>query len=154
MTAVAVLLAGFPHYHCRCPDGRLKLLCFGWAIGKDCCCAGPCCPAPSRAAPVKPAKKACCCCHAHPGPDGNDADSHPRVASPGCQKTVVPADFVAVAVTPKVALDGPAAGPFLLPPSLPLPLLTSDAGRPVFTWESYRAPPPTNLVIALQHFVI
>jgi hypothetical protein len=154
MTAASVLLAGFPHYQCRCPDGTLKLLCFGWAAGKDCCCAGSCCPTQTaRAAAVKPAKKACCCCHGHSGPDGKQADTAARVANPGCQKTVLAADFAAVATTPKVAPDGPLAAPYLLPPTHLLALPAPDMGPNPLTRDCSR-PPPTDLVILHQHFVI
>jgi hypothetical protein len=160
-TAASVLLAGFPHYQCRCPNGNLKLLCFGWAVGTGCCCSGACCPASagqggdrtSCTAPAKPAKKKkCCCCQDRSVPADQAAGAHTQATNAGCQKTVSPADFLAAPATAKVAPDSFAAT-FLLPPPQPLVLLSSDAGRP-FTWASDRAPPPTDLVIALQHFVL
>jgi hypothetical protein len=163
MTAVAVLFAGFPHYHCRCPDGRLKLLCFGWAVGTTgCCCGGACSPSAREgccgrtAGPAtgKPAKKAACCCHARPRQDGHGGDAPTLVGSSGCQKTLTQAAFVAVTAAPKATHDSLAAGPFLLPPSDLLPLPATASGDSRFTWHSYRAPPPTDLVITLLHLVI
>jgi hypothetical protein len=162
MTAVSVLLAGIPRYQCLCPDGSLKLFCLGWAPGKDGCCSGACCPAPgrqggdraARKTPAKPAKKACCCCHDQRSPDDQGADTQPRLASSGCQKTVVPADFVAAPAAHRVAPERFVVAPCLPAPHQPLAPLFPNAGRRPFAWAGDRAPPPTDLIITLQHFVI
>jgi hypothetical protein len=65
---------------------------------------------------------------------------------------VAPADLAAAPATAKVAPDSSAAS-FLLPPQ-PLPPLSPDAGRRPLTWTSDRAPPPTDLIITLRHFMI
>ena len=160
MTAASVLLAGFPHYQCRCPDGSLKLFCLGWALGKDCCCSGGGCPAPAPqgsdrtacAAPAEPAKKSCCCHHRH-APNDQGPDTHTRVTSSGCQKTVTPAEFVAAPAAPKVVPHSVAAAAFLLPPQHPLPLPSSGVGGRPCIGDGDRAP-PTDLIITLQHLVI
>jgi hypothetical protein len=164
VTAAALLVAGLPHYRCRCPDGRIKLFCPGPAERATLCCGAGCCPAPAQEArrcrssspeaahPVE----ASCCGHRAPAEQALDPPaSDSRVERPGCQKTLAQADFVAVTPAPAAPTNNAAAGLFLLSATLaPLVSLpTGEApGRP--SWERDRLPPPTDLIIAHQHLLI
>jgi hypothetical protein len=62
--------------------------------------------------------------------------------------------FVGIPSSPEPAQDNPAAGPFLPTPAPAFVSLPprADGQRP--SWQAHRLPPPTDLVITLQHFVI
>src|SRR5262245_47170854 len=44
LTAFATLIAGAPHFICRCPDGHVKLFCVSTpSAAPGCCCGHACC---------------------------------------------------------------------------------------------------------------
>ena len=44
LTAAMTLVAGLPHFDCRCPSGQVKPFCLATASKKTgCCCGGACC---------------------------------------------------------------------------------------------------------------
>src|SRR5215475_7170923 len=86
LTAAMTLIAGVPHFSCRCPDGHVKPFCLGLAPGGRACCDRPCCsPVPDdglrdRAldpVPAAPAGKTCCCCC-----DSVEAEATSRLPAP------------------------------------------------------------------------
>jgi hypothetical protein len=154
--ALLTPIAGTPHVDCLCPNGHVKLFCLNLSLHPTaCCCGGSCsggggsCSGCGTQAPghQTPGKTKACCRARSPGTPAGD-----RVAGKSCKKTLAEADSQTV---PQVsaAVDHP-AGALALTPA-PLPLLASAAatGRPL-SWQSYRLPPPTDRVIAFQHFVI
>jgi hypothetical protein len=164
LTAVGVLAAGLPRYQCRCPDGRLKLFCFGASSqATGCCCNGGCCSAsqespgcraPDRAPASRVGKAGCCCCETHPERAGATAPSPYHVESLGCQKTLTPSDLVAVAPAQSPVHDGLDVEAFVPPADSPPPPWLPDATQPLLSWQSYSIPPPTDLVIVHLHLVI
>jgi hypothetical protein len=154
LTAFLTLFAGLPHVSCRCPNGHVKPFCLSFLTGAaGCCCASACCPAPrqeSGSNPGGPAKKSCCC-HApqHSDPAGVPA----RLEGQGCRKTLAETTPAAPGTETSI-LKSSAAGSFLLAPAVHLPALSAAAGPERLSWQSYRLPPPTDLVVTLQHFLI
>jgi hypothetical protein len=162
LTAAMLLFTGLPHSLCRCPDGRIKLFCLGSASSATaCCCAGACCSSSSgqgccaggTVASAQPASKGSCC---HGAPEQHDRRSgpgSPQVSPPGCQKTLVHSDLLAVpTLKPEVGQHTPVAQ--FLPPLLSfLPFSPPSVGL-AGCWSYERLPPPTDKVITLQHFLI
>ncbi len=143
LTAVAVLSAGLPFGICRCPSGNVKLFCYGLTSHGG-CCDGGCCPG----APAKSAPKPCC----RRGRRETDRLAH--VGSQGCQKTLMPAVLVPGVPPQSDVRNAPAAGPFL-PAFVPASAVSpTDAARPHLSWRGHPPSPPTDLVVALQRFVI
>src|SRR5947209_9321824 len=88
LTAAMTVVAGTPHFACRCPDGHVKPFCLGLASKTTGCCCGSACCSGSRGGK--------CCC----GTRGTTADFCGRVRTsrpgdevlqdcggPGCVKT-------------------------------------------------------------------
>lgn len=159
LTAVTTLIAGLPHYDCICPNGDHKPFCLSRPVQRNgCCCGGACCSS-------SPGGKCCCqgsdwgvntkkgCCQ-DKQPSLKEPRSGSAVGSLCCQKTFAQSEFVAV-TSAKPAAGQAFADSLSLP--LPQPALVSCgpmAGRCQFSWHNYGLPPPPDLVITLQHFVI
>jgi hypothetical protein len=151
LTAFTVLIAGLPTYRCRCPDGRVKLFCPSFLLGtKGCCCAGACCRTPSSLA--QPEREKCCCCRPDSALPTSGADG--RVETSGCRRTLAPSGFVGVSATQESAEPGPVAGTLLPAPPVASAPLSPLAEPQRLSWQDSRLPPPTDLVITLQHLVI
>ena len=171
MTAASTLLAGLPRVECICPDGSVKPVCTGHST-KDttCCCGGSCCSGtPGGKGCCAAAKKAGCCGESRQEskepqkPEGGGAvrpqspdaapSHHGRVEGKCCQRTLA-------ATAPVAVGKFEPAGPKHLTAMTFLPAFASFAmqltqGRAAnsLPWQIY-AHPPTDLVIAFQHFVI
>jgi hypothetical protein len=178
LTAIATVIAGMPHFVCRCPDGRVKPICFSLSSGAaGCCCGGACCHsaeagqaiAERGSAPeqVSEGCASCCfaeggCCSHHcgnckglrngNGVSGSDVLSHDVSAkSPGCIRTLVSPEFQ---VVPEAAQCLPIDS---------LACTAADTGAlyvsPALqgggkTWEHDRGPPPADLVTLLRRLLI
>ncbi len=143
LTAVAILSAGLPYGLCRCPNGNVKLFCFGLTPHGG-CCDGGCCPG----APAQSAPKACCC-HGR-----RESNQRAHVGSQGCQKTLMPAVLVPGVPPQSDVQKASAAGPFLTAFIPALAMSPTDAARPDLSWHCHQLPPPTDLVVAHQRLVI
>jgi hypothetical protein len=162
LTALMTLLTGLPHFRCQCPSGYVKSLCFsGFFSTGECCCAGSCCAPSSGAgatrscdAPIeRKVKRSCCCCHATAAQNTGKKYSHSEIKIPGCKRTLIQATQVRHS-SPQPINDCLVAGlsvfdlaPFDLS-------LSVQAGDSLSSWQSYSQPPPTNLVVTFQHFLI
>lgn len=141
LTVVAVMLAGLPQFHCRCSSTCSQPLALAVpSSASTCCCGGECC--------MNGADGPSCCGHSVP------AEEPATPCSPaGCQWLLSPADPAALAFTKTTAAADTTAGPFLVTPAHPVALVSwTVPGQPA--WRTQALPPPTNLVIALQHLVI
>src|SRR5438046_1023049 len=100
LIAIATLIAGSPHIHCRCPDGRVKFFCLSFARQNSCCCAGRCCSAPRQGegcAQLAPHSSCCAPRHEPSRSETPAADPAPRVEAASCLKSLVqPDDLTAV----------------------------------------------------------
>jgi hypothetical protein len=158
LTTIAMSVAGFPFVYCLCPDGHGMVFCPGVsAQAQGCCCfrdsvpveGSRCCKAQESAHSSKPRP---CCCQGHRQAIDPAADSH--VQPRACQRTLVHAEFVAPAPASHAPALDPAAG-------LALPLTDLACSSPMprtciaqVSWQSYRIPPPTDLVIVLRQLLI
>jgi hypothetical protein len=162
LTAAMTLVAGTPHFNCRCPNGQVKLFCFGLTSKTTaCCCNGGCCAKEEEdgktccSSQTDVAPSCCCCSNRHARRATAELESkgistgaartgcctktlaaqEPRSVTSPEKKPAKAAVFglhVASVVTPARGLFGT----FQLPP------------------HEHQRPPPTNLVISLQHFLI
>lgn len=156
LTALMTLVTGLPHFVCICPDGHRKPFCLGFCSPTTgCCCASECCArseAPSS--PNADTMETCCSCHHKARSSNTKQVPHAQLASQGCRKTIVQADFAIVTTGWRTAVD-PSALVF------PVPALDSVVKGPCpfdldgrFAWRSCRIPPPTDLVVTLKHLLI
>lgn len=94
LAAVMTVTAGLPSFQCRCPDGRVKLLCHGGTSSPaGCCCsaessassAASCCSAKKagvrRAGAVKTRS---CCARSHGESQRQTGDDGHRLGVKGC----------------------------------------------------------------------
>jgi hypothetical protein len=102
---------------------------------------------------VKSAKRRCCCCCQNCSTRGGDSTSRQaHIKSQGCKRSLSGAKIVADPVRVPAFPDCSASLPLaeISAPILPSTLTCSAW----FAHASYHPPPPTDLVIVLQHFVI
>jgi hypothetical protein len=148
--ALMTPLAGTPHIDCLCPNGYLKRFCLSVLSGSTaCCCSGSCCGQPGTSSQGH-ATKAACCCH------GRHQRSDPAgsgIASTPCQKTLAEGKLQSVPPTKTTPQGQETAVALGLAPVPAFSAVPADR-ECVLSWQSHCLPPPTDLVIALQHFVI
>jgi len=162
LTAATFLVTAVPHFRCVCPNGHVKPFCLSvLSQTTGCCCGGACCPANQGGR---------CCCQ--PGGDGlpsagaegggccaegpplrprpaEGTDSHLRGTS--CHKTPAVEELLAPAPERLAGQDW--AGPGLVLPPADTAAFSPFVPRQL-SWQSYQLPPPTDLVITLQHLLV
>jgi hypothetical protein len=187
LTAAMTLVAGTPHFTCRCPNGRVKPFCFGTAFQKSgCCCNGECCctkaatdcPCGKTSDPdAQPVISSCCCAKGAPEPQGATAsccgqqddsaasccgahgDPLPNVPAKSdgsvsgscCTTRLVQPELSTPQSPEKPVLKGATLAELL---ALQPPGILAAPTEPCYFWQVHQRPPPTDLVIALQHFLI
>ena len=158
LTAIMTLVTSLPHFRCQCPNGSIKPFCFGVFCSSTGCCCGDACSGATRGpgCNAKPAaagiwRAACCCGHTGNRPTRNSGDPA-QVQAPGCQKTLAQQHLAPAAPT-KVVHDGAAVDSFL-PALAAWPRLDSAHTRAAKKGLHSAAPPPSDLVIVLQRFLI
>jgi hypothetical protein len=160
LTAFMMLFAGLPYVRCQCLADFAKPI-FPSAPFQvsNCCGAGSSCtPSPqgtdrsgdtSRTSQVK---MACCCCHAASA-QSTDKDKHAQLKNLGCKRTLTDADPALPSSQERV--NDSMAVELLLSDIAPASLdLSAEAGCFLLAWQNHSEPPPTDLVLTLQHFVI
>ena len=171
LTAIMVLIAGLPYSRCVCAESRSSLSTPGF---RACCCATACLPvqpatdntspkrergnqAPSLTLRASVAadhkgKCPCCCGHKTQAPPESGAAGH-RLQPAGCIRVLTQSDLVAVAIgNTKVSQD--VTPLFLVTPAACHTVVPAIWNCSPTHWQDYSIPPPTDLVITLQHFVI
>jgi hypothetical protein len=160
LTAFTTLLAGLPHFRCQCPTEYAQPLSLSipFPVGK-CCGAGSCCPSSPEGpdhsgdfVTVSQAKRPCCC-HAKSEPNTNNDGRHTQLKSLNCKRTLTDA-APALSSSQKITSENLVVELLvsnLAPPSLDLSLQAGYFSPP---WQSHSQPPPTDLVVTLQHFLI
>ncbi|HEY7309134.1 MAG TPA: hypothetical protein VH643_07155 [Gemmataceae bacterium] len=146
LTAFMTLVAGAPHLHCVCPNGRVKLYCLSF-FSRTSCCEGSCCPAVAQDE-IHPQEQACCCRAAR-----HDDNRDLRIHGTGCKKTLIAAEASGFTVAARDAgqeLDASACVAVTEPPAL-ASMSATNAER--IRRNPYR-PPPADLLNLLQHFNI
>ena len=163
-TAATTLLAGTPHYDCRCPDGSIKTFCFGSTSGESsCCCSGACSKAKNRKSCCRKdssgsrsaAKPACCCKQSKPaGASVASAKmplNEPVVRGSCCQKILVEPEIQSSVRASTIVDETPGVVAAVLLAAKIEYLSDVALGR---TWEVHWLPPPTDLVTALHRLNI
>jgi hypothetical protein len=139
LTAATTLLAGTPHLQCRCPNGLLKPVCFASVNVEACCCCGVVQDQDDEAPPS-------CCQSTHAkATEAAGATFRPS----GCQKTLVEPHSATWHRTawaePQQTVNIWAYADF----SAVMIVRAVNS-----TTLTYTLPPPLDLHLVLQHFVI
>jgi hypothetical protein len=150
LTAASTLFASLPHIECRCPDGHLKAICFASVISPE----SDCCSEPRDEEATE-----CTGCCGQKTPRAHAADSTPdsagQVKQRGCNKQLIQpglafASYIDVP-TIKLAKTAPLDLHVSATTGANLVVLPqASCSRP----DSQHAPPPPDLLILLQHFLI
>jgi hypothetical protein len=184
LTAASTLLAGIPSFECVCPgrsreSSPSKVKAKGTGGGCDgggcCCCASEPQSDPTRTSPERGGKHGCCPQEGpqplpdspkptrggpakdpsgQPGHQSDKAAVAPELKQPRCAKTLAPSggDDVAVAKTDSAGLPAPE---LLAPAAASQVIAPAPYASPCqLPWLPSHVPPPTDLVITLQHFLI
>ncbi len=162
LTAVSTLIAGVPHFDCICPNGTHKAFCLGSASPRTggCCCGGSCCSSSAggscQAQDSSPAPQGdqACCCKSQPQPSSEAPATGSQVKGSCCTKTLAEGQLLTVSPTTTGAHQN-LTDNFSTP--LPQPASRYPAlvvGQSLFAWHRCDLPPPPDLVLTLQHFLI
>jgi hypothetical protein len=162
LTALMTLVAGMPHFSCRCPDGHVKPLCTGTvSAASGCCCSGACCSsskggtsccrAQNRVGANQLQARSCC---KHQDRQTNGSPGKQQVfGARGCTRTLAPSGVFAFSYGKTIVSKDLIAGAFLPPQAVAVVYLPTMAGGTP-SWQSHQIAPPTNLVTTLQRFLI
>lgn len=161
LMAVTTLIASVPHFDCICPNGQRKLFCLGLPTQRPgCCCGGACCSSSGGkcccqaqdSPPGEQAEQTCCCCESQPHASNDTSTSGIQAKGNCCKKTLAHDEFVNP--TTQDAKQNLADG-FSVPLLQFAPLLPAPRESHLrFSRHRYELPPPPDLVITLQHFLI
>jgi hypothetical protein len=160
LTAAMTLIAAFPHFECRCPDGHLKPYCLGFCSTTSGCCGESCCEfssKPSWGVVSHPAKSAgrppCCCCkHKERQPAKRQRGGF-HVNQPPCVKSAAqPESWTSSDAKTTVAKDQTLRA-VQLPLVVAMPSDPRKAWEPA-SWQEHGLAPPADLVTLLQHYLI
>ena len=160
LTAVMTLVASLPHFQCQCPNGSIKPFCFGvFCSSTGCCCNNVCSGGPKgfcrsgRGAALGKGRAACCCSHSGSPSASGSASGKPQVQATGCQKSLAQQEHFVTSAFAKVTHNRVAFDSIV-------PAFTTfsrlDTARTLAAKQGLHsaAPPPTDLVIVLQRFLI
>ena len=157
LTAASTLLAGLPHFECACPAARPQPASpDAKAKAAGCCCS--CCVAP----PGEPEAQRPCCRPesqqprpAKPKQTAKAPAGAPELTQSRCAKTLPPASDSVTAAVAKTDAAGWHTPELLAQAATGPDATLSVCGLPCrLPWLIAHEPPPTDLVITLQHFVI
>jgi hypothetical protein len=161
LTAFMMLFAGLPHVRCQCPTEHDKPIrpSIPFQIGK-CCGAGSCCtPAPEGddrsgdTSIASEAEQVCCCCHTSTMQNADKKEQCGQLESLGCKRALTDAD--PVLSSSQEPVNAGLISWMLISDTAPTFLaLPRQAGDSSLSWQSHEKPPPTDLVLTLQHILI
>jgi hypothetical protein len=156
LTALMTLVTGLPHFRCQCPNGSVKPFCFGYGCSASACCCGNACesvPAGVRhgraPAPGRNRRAACCCTNVTRSSDSARSGGVPHVQSRGCVKSLAQHQNLVPSRPGATASDG---GAFIAVLASCHSGSTPTLARIGLAHLS--APPPSDLVILHQRFII
>jgi hypothetical protein len=147
LTAIMTLIAGMPHFVCRCPINLPKAESEPAAHVAVCCCCGSC----GSTLGGEQQDKLSCCSQKSPGKSKGTTRS-PRATGGDCTKVIGTPKEPAVATIKSakpVEISVWAASLVFL--SLPAQAELSDS---VSRWTGHSPAPPTDRVISLQRLLI
>jgi hypothetical protein len=153
LTAIITLIAGVPVSRCFCADGGEKSLLTPVSLPANSCCqCGTCSEEDDQPPlPTPTDDNHACCQHQTHAASGPSRDSG-QFRSKSCVKSV--AVMAPSTIPQEQKPDRPSlTAVWIAVPQFTL-ALSVTANRPVAYFEVHLLPPPTDLVIALQHLVI
>ena len=159
LAVAGTLATGSPHISCVCPNGNLKAFCFGIASNHGgCCCGGGTCCAnddgksrgDTNQAPVQKSEQ-CCCANKAKSRADESSKPHLKDDSPCCKKTWKQGAITG-APQPDTTAKSERVVLLLSAPTCHVPT-ANDVPR-LLSWQNHQIPPPTNLIVTLQHFII
>jgi hypothetical protein len=139
-------IAATPRVDCLCPDGQVKLFCLGFSRSTA-CCSGSCCGQHQASAH---GKRATCCGRGRHQPN---APGGSRIAGIPCKKSLVEGKLQVVPPT-SAAAQAQATGLALVLAPVPASAAVPESGGYRLSRHRHLLPPPTDLVISLQHLII
>jgi hypothetical protein len=160
LTAFSTLIAGTPHFVCRCPNGQVKLFCTSLSVKTTgCCCANACCGSAEQdgksTAGDRP--KCCgtakCCCAKAKGSETGGTGRSVSLQRNCCTRTLATPDV-------QSRPDGKASvGMSVDDISLPTAdwsvcYSPSFPKREGTIWSADRGPPPADLITVLRRLLI
>jgi hypothetical protein len=161
LTAFTMLFAGLPHVRCQCPTELVKPINPNILIPVNNCCggSGSCCN-PSRdesnrsddPSTANEVKRPCCCCQASSA-QSTDKNDFGQLKNLGCKRTLTDADPVLPSSQERV--NDSVAVEWIISDIAPTCFdLSLQAGYSFQPWRTHSGPPPIDLVLTLQHFII
>jgi hypothetical protein len=166
-TAATTLLAGTPHFDCRCPDGSIKRFCFNSTTSESpCCCSGTSCGSNSNDAKSccrkknsgsQSTTKPSCCCKKSMAQNtsvvaGNPPATGLVVRGTCCQKTLAETEIQS-SVRATATVDETPCLVFVLHSAEGIAYLSNEAPSRT-NWQVHWLPLPTDLVTTLHRLVI
>ena len=148
LTAIMTLIAGMPHFVCRCPINLPKAESEPTAQTAVCCCCGSCGSTLGGERQDKPS----CCSQKSPGKSKRTTRS-PRAAGSDCTKvTGIPRGPAVATIKSSKPVEASSvwAAPLMF---LSLPTQTELSGL-LSRWTGHSPAPPTDRVISLQRLLI
>jgi hypothetical protein len=150
LTAIVTLFAGFSQVECRCPNGQIKLFCFG----NPSAAAGNCCCRDQGGMAAEPVKHGSCCGHCHGGPRSAAPANGSHLQAAGCTKVLTQAEVFALSSGKTTLRDVPVvSAPFVSAQQVLLLALPAAAQRQISCQFSLLAA-PTDLAVRLQRLLI
>lgn len=159
LTAASTLFGSVPHIECRCPNGRLKLICLAsWRDPAACCDSD--CSEPARAAPA-PSGDGCCCKRAAPMAVKGQArpslaftsSTVPQAGRDGCSKQLVQPGLTLITYTQVITLTSGDLTHLDLHTSSTTDVV--DVGATLTPERPSHHPPASpDLVVVFEHFLI
>jgi hypothetical protein len=159
LTAAMTLVAGFPHFECRCVNGHVKPFCLDFGSATSGCCGQACCSVVlgsssegGRHHLAGPVRKKCCCQEEEKKPI-KSSPGHSQIRRPACVKTAAPLkSWTSQDHRVKVVKD-------LAVLVLDMPPVCGATAQPPTSseqlwWELRDIGPPTDLVTLFQHYLI
>lgn len=164
LTAAMTLVAGLPHFDCRCPSGQVKPFCLATASKKTgCCCGGACCAGASGggyccnspgSSPERHGHKPPCCAQEKAPPGGNQPFDGPHLDHcGGCVKTLAASPVLTADTHRKPLADDRSAGTAMSVCAVVTCCPACGVQEHLSRLDRPPAPPP-DLVTLLQRLVI
>lgn len=168
MTAASTMLAGGPHFVCRCPDSSVNRSCCDKvsSVSSGCCAKRSCCARQTSnvnrsVEAVRNNRQRPSCCHLKKTnttpvvsqPSAKTVGTGPVIHQPRCQRALEESTPQSSTRTIVAAHDFD-VGPLVFLPGMDAQILIPLAPATRDIWESHRPLPPTDLIALLHRLTI
>jgi hypothetical protein len=153
LTAIMVLVAGMPHFVCRCPGDSAKADSRPVAQPAACCCCGSC--GSTQAGEQEASKgKPSCCGQKNGSGKTKGATRSPQATGSDCQKVTGLPKEPAIATTKSVKPTKVSSGAWAASLVVASPSLQTQPQDSNSRWTGHSPAPPTDRVVSLQRLLI